>query len=86
MKSRAFLALRKRTVFRGIQTGNDKYATEGTCPWRLTSHGGVRFKTFTVILCTMRRQGKPKKELQKHLRNGKGEGKSYGFCFMKMIA
>lgn len=68
----------KLPIFWGIQTRNKQLqAQRGRSFSGSSSHEGVRFRTvFNVILCIIRRRGKPRKEIQtQHLRKGSARGK-----------
>lgn len=71
-EAEAFLTLKQLTVCWGIQTLNNyKQNMEGA----YTGEASLSWRGFTVILCITGRQGNPVREIQKHLRKGKAEGK-----------
>lgn len=81
-EAETFLTLKQLTVCWGIQTLNNyKQNMEGA----YTGEASLSQRGFTVILRITGRQGKPMREIQKHLRKGKAEGKKITAFDLKKI-
>lgn len=76
-EAEAFLALKKLTLYGAILMLNEQLQVQYK---KLTSQGGMRFKTSNVIRCIVKEARKARERTAlRHLSKGKAEGENLSF-------